>query len=577
MRLVKLKNLVPLLIILSLVFTLNLTFCSPSPIPNNTEGINPDRNINDDSSSDDGDTRVSSALQNNINMLRNMGLTGQVLQDMVMQRAAGIAPYNRPYIGNGYQDCYGYCRQTWNAILYDGKVHSEDFNSNYDNRRWHGISGGIPVNTKVDYDWVPINNPDELLPGDLLANERGHRWGLDGWHGGMYAGKVNGTHYQWDCAWPDGAYKRVYNSNITWYYYYKPLHDLLAENSTGATMPQAETAIHSNGQVEIYMRGADGRLWHCWQNWNNGWLNSFSNWYPFDNTQVKGNPTAVYQQDGKIVLYAVRNDGASLRRTEIPGQGWTNWYSLGGISTHDLAIAPNNDGRIQVIQRGTTSHIYNRYQKYNNSGTYNYNWIDEGGWTDHGPTITKNQDGKLVVFTRWKSGISAYMYQTTVNGVESWSNWYSSGGYIQEAPTVINHDGYIWQFVRGSDNSVYVNQQKYRNSTGAWWGWSKPGGATFIATSKIAASSNTNGSLMIFARGQDNAVWSNRLSNGSWSGWSTHGGIITSAPEVGSFQDGRLFFVVRGDNGKLFIKRQTSPSSVYWTGWVVVGDDVGRF
>ncbi len=355
----------------------------------------------------------------------------------------------------------------------------------------------------------------------------------------------------------------------------QPIH--YTANGTGGNLPQAETAMHSNGQVEIYMRGSDGQLWHCWQNYNNGWQDSFSNWYTFDSTQVKFNPVAVHQQDGKIVLFAIRHDGATLTRTEIPGQGWTNWQDLGGVSTHQIVAETNQDGRIQYFVKGLTNHVYSKYQLNNNGNTYS-NWIDHGGTTEHGPAVTHNDNGSLVAFTRWHTGISAYLKQTSINGVNSWAGWYSAGGFIQEAPTLINHGGYIYQLVRGTDNIVYYKQQVNLNSTASWYGWSRPSDVDFVATSRLAAESNTDGSLDIFARGTDNALWTNRkLSNGNWTGWDSLDGILTSDPEVGRFQDGRLFVLVRGDNGKIFIRRQYSPSSSSWTWYEVVGDDVGRF
>jgi len=167
--------------------------------------------------------------QSRINTLVSAGKSGIVLQNMVMDRCAGVAPQNRPYVFDGIGDCYGFCRQVWNAILYDGSVHSEDYYPNaYNKSRWLNITGGIPVNTAPDPNWIYFASGSELVTGDLLATAQGHAWGSN-WHGGIFAGSDgSGNYYNWDCSHLnnlDGAYKRPLYSGF--HYYYKPLHDAL--------------------------------------------------------------------------------------------------------------------------------------------------------------------------------------------------------------------------------------------------------------------------------------------------------------------------------------------------------------
>lgn len=174
--------------------------------------------------------------QQRINTLVANNKCGYILQDMAMNRCAGIAPWNRPYMGDGVKDCYGYARQVWNAILFDGSVHSEDYsNYSYDRARyWLGIAGGIPVNTYPDGNWSTISSlggVGNLLPGDLCGTVQGHRWGMDV-HYGIYAGKdASGNHMCWQCGGGyNGAYKTPWYS-FSWYY--RPLHNALATPPAG--------------------------------------------------------------------------------------------------------------------------------------------------------------------------------------------------------------------------------------------------------------------------------------------------------------------------------------------------------
>jgi len=160
------------------------------------------------------------------------------LRAMAEERMIGLAPHNRPYELDGVTDCWGYTRQVWNAILDpdDGGLHKEDYFGSgvqYDRTRW--LKTGepyLPVNDGPNSDnWAFISDHDNLLTGDVLSTHQGHAWGGQ-WHGGLYFGKENGTHYVYDSSprtSPTGAYKRPF-SGSGFQYYYTPVHDLLLRN-----------------------------------------------------------------------------------------------------------------------------------------------------------------------------------------------------------------------------------------------------------------------------------------------------------------------------------------------------------
>jgi hypothetical protein len=161
------------------------------------------------------------------------GVVGQALQKVVLQRAEGIAPQNRPYVFNGVQDCYGYVRQVWNAVLTDGKPHEEDFYPKaYNRSRWLSAKEGLPVNDAPSSAWVHFASASELVPGDALATDQGHRWGSN-WHGGVYAGKTAAGQRQWDNTTDSvgsGAFNRPLWSGFR--YYYRPTHELLSGSAS---------------------------------------------------------------------------------------------------------------------------------------------------------------------------------------------------------------------------------------------------------------------------------------------------------------------------------------------------------
>jgi uncharacterized protein YraI len=169
----------------------------------------------------------------------------------VLARAEGIAPHNRPYVFNGVQDCYGYVRQVWNAILFDGSMHSEDFYPNgYNKSRWLGVAGGLPVGDYPSSNWVYFSDPNVLLPGDVLSTHQGHAWG-DTWHGGLYAGVSNGEHRIWDNS---GSWNGAYNRPFYWgfHYYYRPTHHMLAGGSGSSSGSTGGATSPGSGWVQEY-------------------------------------------------------------------------------------------------------------------------------------------------------------------------------------------------------------------------------------------------------------------------------------------------------------------------------------
>jgi hypothetical protein len=188
------------------------------------------------------------------------GPQGASLQAIVLERAAGIAPQNRPYVYNGVQDCYGFVRQVWNAVLHDGGGHPEDYYPNaYNRARWLGVAGGLPVNDAPSSEWVYFSDPAVLLPGDVLATHQGHAWG-NTWHGGIYAGQSGGLHYQWDNTIDslNGAYKRRLWSGFR--YYYRPTHERLGAVEAEPDWPTTRALARLPGGVASLVLDSFGGL-----------------------------------------------------------------------------------------------------------------------------------------------------------------------------------------------------------------------------------------------------------------------------------------------------------------------------
>ena len=69
---------------------------------------------------------------------------------------------------------------------------------------------------------------------------------------------------------------------------------------------------------------------------------------------------------------------------------------------------------------------------------------------------------------------------------------------------------------------------KHSGNCGATWsGWSSLGGQT---SSNPAASSEKDGTIDLFRRGTDNALYTRHFNGSTWGGWTNLGGTLTSGP-----------------------------------------------
>jgi hypothetical protein len=88
---------------------------------------------------------------------------------------------------------------------------------------------------------------------------------------------------------------------------------------------------------------------------------------------------------------------------------------------------------------------------------------------------------------------------------DHWVPWASLGGIITTDPTVEqNADGSLEVFARGTDNALWhIRQISNTNPNNSWSDWVSLGGGitSNIAVPKYAISIN------VFARGTDNALW----------------------------------------------------------------------
>jgi hypothetical protein len=132
-------------------------------------------------------------------------------------------------------------------------------------------------------------------------------------------------------------------------------------------------------------------------------------------------------------------------------------------------------------------------------------------------------------------------------------------------------DGRLVVFARGTDNAIWY---KWQLPKGGWSDWSSLSG-NVISNPVVGA--NLDGHLELFAVNADHTmghIWQdpNSTTGTGWSDWGNLGGYHTSEPAIGRNTSGALEVFARGSTNALYHSWQSAPnSSTNWSGWDNLG------
>jgi hypothetical protein len=290
------------------------------------------------------------------------------------------------------------------------------------------------------------------------------------------------------------------------------------------TWPGSGATLYRDGRLVVFARGSDGLIYHRWQATPNGdWSGSWES-IGAPPGCATSDPDATLNLPGGLVAFARGADGAIWHCWQDQMNGnWSGWATLGGVATSGPGATLYRDGRLVVFVRGTDSTIWHRWQTTPNGDWSGWESIGAppGGATS-GPDATLNWPGGLVAFARGGDGAVWHCWQEHMNG--DWSGWASLGGIATNGPgATLYRDGRLVVFMRGTDNTIWHCWQTTPN--GDWSGWESIGAPPGGAMSDPDATLNQPGGLVAFARGGDGAIWHcwQGQMNGDWSGWATLG------------------------------------------------------
>jgi len=181
------------------------------------------------------------------------------------------------------------------------------------------------------------------------------------------------------------------------------------------------------------------------------------------------------------------------------------------------------------------------------------------------PAVCSQNGVGLDLFVR---GANGQVYWKHSSDGTTWpSTSVSLGGYATSNPAATSPaNGTIAVFVRGGDGALWEI-----NYHGAWSGWYKIGGQLLVNTGPAAYSyvSGTTTRIGWFVTGTNNALYQQWSDNGAKPvSWKNLGGYLTSAPAATVLPDGsQIGVIVGGTNGALYYKHYADGA---WQSWSAI-------
>ena len=179
----------------------------------------------------------------------------------------------------------------------------------------------------------------------------------------------------------------------------------------------------SNGKINIFARGNDGRLW---QNWFDGhkWQ---TNWNYIDGpSPASKSPSAISWSDGHMDVFEVRNGNLWHSWYASPG-GWRAWSKIGRPSSSNLTgyvgAVTQATGKINIFAKGEDGRMWQNWYS-NGSWQTNWNYIDGQLPSASSPSAISWYNGHLDVFEINKGGLRHSYY---ASGAGGWHGWEELG------------------------------------------------------------------------------------------------------------------------------------------------------
>jgi hypothetical protein len=269
---------------------------------------------------------------------------------------------------------------------------------------------------------------------------------------------------------------------------------------------------------------------------------------------------AAAPQASSVFLAYTGTNGAVYLRNEIKG----SVTGLGGQLIGGPAVVQTGTG-LAVFGRGPDNALWWIHQA---TGGVWSSWQSLGGVITSQPGAAAGVTvgfGPVVALGRGTGGALWYRAQGTGGG---WSGWRSLGGQLLPGTgpaAVTTAGGDLAVAVTGTDHHVWL----FSPTGTKVYGWLDFGGRT-SSTPGIGSDAprrDIQVQFIVFARGTDNALWSNYsgLAIGTPVGWTSLGGRLTSGPAAATVPTGATYVFALGTDNLPWMRTGIWPILNSWT------------
>jgi len=348
------------------------------------------------------------------------------------------------------------------------------------------------------------------------------------------------------------------------------------------------TFVNDAAEVELYALGEDRSLLHKRQLCTGGW----TKWTSMGGVFSSG-PKVIMNWNHEAEIFILGADKTLWHKkaSNRNSTQFTAFATMGGhFSTAPTAVT-DSEGLIHVFVRGIDRALWHKMQKRLPDGTLGWHdWVSLGGTLTSTPEALLDPEGLIHVFARGMNRALLHKH-TVINETYhiTWSPWESLGGNLASAPRSValdNSVNFVEIFARAADKGLWRKRQTLDpdnlDEPVKWSVWEALGG---IFSSGPASIVNSNGNIDIFARGTDKAIWhkqqilTNDEGTEDWTAWESLGGIVSTTPAVAKEEEGLVHVFTRGVDRAIWAKYQVrgANSTISWTPWYSLGARTLKF
>jgi hypothetical protein len=293
------------------------------------------------------------------------------------------------------------------------------------------------------------------------------------------------------------------------------------------------SVVSASGHTTVFVRGTDSRIWYRTGGLGGGWGSWSAIPYPY----ARSGPAAV-SSDGDTVQVYVRSpdntiwySSAVLDPTSGVPASWTSWGAEPGAmeaarTTAAPGVAEVDPTRKAMVVRGTDGGLWYSVYDVTHAPRSWSNWVYLGGLTHAAPSIEVDYlggDWQYVVTAVgtdggvWRIPVSAQ--RSAPRALAGWARMAQPTSTL--GPATANTDGAAWATPRliglgGPGRTIVLVDPDTGQADSLGAG----------STSPPNLAPQLDGSVRVFVRGNDGALWTNHVDEFGDDGWTFLGGSL---------------------------------------------------